>query len=100
MRLSELRDSKVCTLDGKTLGRVHEIHCDGGRIVALKCGPGSFIERLTARNSGRRIAWECVRKISPGQIVVTPDPPQKTKKASASRSRQGTRRASARRSKR
>ena len=28
MRLSELRDKKVRTLDGETLGRVHEVHCD------------------------------------------------------------------------
>lgn len=77
MRLSELRDAKVRTLDGETLGRVHEVHCDGGRIVALMCGPGSFIERLTDRRAGRRIPWEFVRKIEPGCITVTPDPPQK-----------------------
>ena len=35
MRLSDLRDAKVQTLDGKTLGRVHEVHCEGGRITAL-----------------------------------------------------------------
>ena len=48
MRLSDLTDAKVRTLDGDVLGRVHEVHCDGGRIVALTCGPGSFIENLTA----------------------------------------------------
>ena len=31
MRLTDLRDKKVVTLDGETLGRVHEVHCDGGR---------------------------------------------------------------------
>ena len=55
MRLSDLHDAKVRTLDGDVLGRVHEVHCDGGRITALMCGPGSFIERLTARKKGRRI---------------------------------------------
>lgn len=98
MRLSALRDAKVCTLDGDTLGHVHEIHCDGGRVVALMCGPGSFIERLTARERGRRIPWGYVRKVEPGRITVTPDPPQR--KSSGSRSRQGTRRASAQRLKR
>jgi sporulation protein YlmC with PRC-barrel domain len=98
MRLSALRDAKVCTLDGDTLGHVHEIHCDGGRLVALMCGPGSFIERLTARERGRRIPWDYVRKVEPGRITVTPDPPQR--KSSGSRSRQGTRRASAQRLKR
>ena len=85
MRLSDLQDKKVKTLDGDTLGRVHEVHCDKGVVTALTCGPGSFIERLTARQHGRRIAWECVRKVDRHQIVVTPDPPKR--KPTGSRSR-------------
>ena len=102
MRLTDLRDKKVRSLDGETLGRVHEVHCDGGKVVAIMCGPGSFIERWTARKQGRRIPWEYVRKVEPEQVVVTPDPPQRMpkKKSSASRTRQGTRRPSAPRSKR
>ena len=96
MRLSGLRGVKVRTLDGEILGRVHEVHCDKGRIVALESGPGSFIESLTAKTNGRRIPWECVRKIEREQVIVTPDPPQRI---TASRSRQGTRRPTARRSK-
>ena len=97
MRLSDLRDVKVCTLDGDRLGRVHEVHCDKGRIVAVTCGPGSLIERLTAKMHPRRIAWESVVKLDHGQLVVAPEKP---KKPSASRSRRGTRRPSAPRSKR
>ena len=102
MLLSDLRDKHVVTLDGKRLGRVHEVHCDGGRLVALMTGPGSLIERLTARTEGRRIAWNCVVRVEPERVVVTTDPPQwKSPKAtSASRSRQGTRRPTARQSKR
>jgi sporulation protein YlmC with PRC-barrel domain len=99
MRLSDLRDVKIKTLDGELLGRLHEVHCDGGRIIAIMCGPGSFIERLTARNEGRRIPWEFVRRIEREQIIVAPDPPQRKVKGAA-RSRQGTRRPSAPRSKR
>ena len=100
MRLSDLRDKKITSLDGERLGRVHEVHCEKGRVVALMCGPGSFIERWTARREGRRIPWECVRNVEADKIVVTPDPPQRKRKASASRTRQGTRRTSASRSKR
>ena len=39
MRLTDLRDKKVRSLDGETLGRVHEVHCDGGKVVAIMCGP-------------------------------------------------------------
>ena len=98
MRLSDLRDAKVKTLDGDVLGRVHEVHCDGGRVTALTCGPGSLVERLTARKHGRRIPWEYVRRGAPGEVVVTPDPPQR--KASGSRAPRRTPQASGRRSKR
>ena len=98
MRVSDIWNAKVKTLDGEYLGRVHDIHCDGGKIVAIACGPGGVIERLTARKHGRRVPWDCVRKIAEGEILVTPDPPQRI--VSASRIRRGTRRPSARRSRR
>jgi sporulation protein YlmC with PRC-barrel domain len=100
MRLTDLRDKRIRTLDGKSLGRVHEVHCDGGRVIALMAGPGGLIERLTARKKGRRIPWECVVKVEAAQVVVVPDPPQRKGKANEARSRQGTRRPSAPRSKR
>ena len=103
MRLSDLRDLRVKTLDGERLGRVHEVHSEGGRVTALICGAGSFIERLTAKKEGRRIPWECVKRVSAKEVIVAPDPPErkpKPRKATAARSRQGTRRPSAPRSKR
>ena len=98
MRLSDLRDKKVVSIDGKALGRVHEVHCEKGRVVALMCGPGSFIERWTGRKDGRRIPWEFVKRIEAGAIVVAADPPRE--KPSATQSRQGTRRPSGPRSRR
>ena len=100
MRLSDLRDKQVKSLDGERLGRVHDVHCDKGRIVALMCGAGSVIERWTAKKEGRRIPWECVVKVEATHIVVAPDPPQRKSRSGASRTRQGTRRPSAPRSKR
>jgi sporulation protein YlmC with PRC-barrel domain len=98
MRLTDLWNAKIKTLDGETLGRVHDVHVDGGRIIALACGTGGLIERLTARSRGRTVPWECVARIANGEIFVTPEPPKR--KASATRSRQGTRRPSAPRSRR
>jgi sporulation protein YlmC with PRC-barrel domain len=80
MRLTDIRDKEVRTLDGERLGRVHEVHCERGVVTALMVGPGSFIERLTARKKGRRIPWECVRKIDAHRILVTPNPPQRKKR--------------------
>ena len=72
MRLSDLRDKTVRTLDGESLGRVHEVHCEGGRVTALMCGPGSLLERWTARKKGRRIAWNDVRRIDRDAVFVAP----------------------------
>jgi sporulation protein YlmC with PRC-barrel domain len=73
MRLSDLRDKAVRSLDGKKLGRIHEIHCEDRRVVALMCGPGSFIERWTARDKGRRIPWDEVRRIDRDGVIVAPN---------------------------
>src|SRR4051794_41342652 len=77
MLLSDLRDKRIRTLDGESLGRIHEVHCEKGKVIALMSGPGSFIERLTARKQGRRIPWECVVKVDAAHVVVVPDPPQR-----------------------
>jgi sporulation protein YlmC with PRC-barrel domain len=99
MRLSDLRDRPIRTLDGKRLGRVHEVHADGGRIVALKCGAASWIGRMTGKSEGRTIAWDRVRKVDTRGVTVAPAVSGKDgTEASAARSRRGTRPASGRRS--
>jgi sporulation protein YlmC with PRC-barrel domain len=91
MRLSDFRGKRVKDLDGEKLGVVHEVHCERGRIVALMTGPGSLVERWTAKGKGRRIAWESVCKVGADEIVVAPGAPKRGV-SGASRSRQGTRR--------
>lgn len=71
MRLSDLRGKIVRSVDGKKLGRVHDIHCDGGRVTALMCGPGSLIERWTAQTKGHRIPWETVRRIDSDTVIIS-----------------------------
>jgi sporulation protein YlmC with PRC-barrel domain len=97
IRLSDLRGAEVKTVDGERLGLVHEVHTDKGRVTAVTCGPGSFIERLTAKKKGRRVPFECICRIERKAIVVTSDPPQRIV---ASRTRRGTRRTSEQPSKR
>jgi sporulation protein YlmC with PRC-barrel domain len=69
-RLSDLRGKKVRSITGDTLGRVHEVHCEGERIAALVCGPGSFMERWTARGQGREIPLQALRRIGDDEILV------------------------------
>ena len=52
MRLSSLRGSRVRTLDGETLGRVHEVHCEGCRITAIVAGPAECNAKF-AEKKGR-----------------------------------------------
>ena len=77
MRLSDLRDKTIRTPDGKTLGRVHEVHSDKGKVVALICGPASLIERWTAREAGHRIPWKAVKRIDRDAVIVTIEPAPK-----------------------
>jgi sporulation protein YlmC with PRC-barrel domain len=101
MRLTDLRHKQVRGLDGERLGRVFEVHCEGGSVSALMVGPGSFLERLTAKKGGRRIPWEMVKRVQADAIIVSPDPPQrKPSKRSAAQNRQGIRRPIVPRSKR
>jgi sporulation protein YlmC with PRC-barrel domain len=99
MRLSDLRDKLVRSLDGERLGRIHEVHCERGKVTAIMVGPASYLERLTAKNKGRRIPWEMVRRVDAAAVTVSPDPPRrKPSKPSAARSRRRTRPPSGRRS--
>ena len=70
IRLSDLRDKTVRSVEGEKLGRVHEVHCKDGQVVALMCGPGSFIERWTGLSEGRRVPWEAVRRIEADAVVI------------------------------
>lgn len=99
MRLSDLRDKIIRTVDGERLGRVHEVHCENGRVVALRCGPGSFFERLTTATGGKPIPWACVREVDARHVTVLLGPAP-AKKPTSARSRPGTPRPSGRPSKR
>jgi sporulation protein YlmC with PRC-barrel domain len=96
MRLTDLRHKEVRTLDGERLGRVFEVHCEAGTVTGLMVGPGSLLERFTAKRGGKRIPWQRVKRIDAKAIVVAPAAPTKR----ASRSRRGTQPPSGQRSKR
>lgn len=70
MKLTDLRDKQVRDGNGKRVGRVHDVHADKGEIVALKCGPGSLIERMTSKSEGRTIPWSEVKSVTGREIVL------------------------------
>ena len=81
MRLSDLRDKEIRSAQGERLGRVHEVHCDKGKILALQCGAASLIERWTGRVHGRRIDWSLVDRVGPDSITLVPDKPKPARRA-------------------
>lgn len=70
MRLGELYNAPVRTFEGKKLGRVHEVYAEAGRVTKLGVGAANFLERLFSHRRGRHIAWEKVKKIDKGTIIV------------------------------
>ena len=72
MRLSDLRGKPIKSADGEALGRVHEVVCDKGRIVAVMCGSASLIERWTGRSHGRRVPWTSIDRVGRDAIVLKP----------------------------
>lgn len=72
MRLADLVGASVCTSAGERLGLVHEVYAKEGSVEALGVGSANLLERLIGRRRGRRIAWDRVRSIDGGTIIVEP----------------------------
>jgi len=70
MTLAELAGATVCAVSGQKLGAVHEVYARDGKVEALGVGAANLLERLLGRRHGRRIAWDKVRRIEQGRIVV------------------------------
>ena len=70
MRLCDLYDARVRTAGGERLGRVHEVVVEDGRVKELGVGPANLLERLSGRRRGRHVAWDKVKKIERGTIIV------------------------------
>ena len=43
---------------------------EGGQVKEIGVGAANFLERLAARRHGRHIAWDKVKKIEAGTIIV------------------------------
>jgi sporulation protein YlmC with PRC-barrel domain len=75
IRATDLQGKLVRTQAGERLGRVSEIHLQDGRVTTLVCsGRGGFLQRFMAARSGRRIAWDKVRRLTDREIVVESPP--------------------------
>jgi len=70
IRASELAGKCVRRENGEVLGHVFEIRTKDSEVTALICGARGVLQRLAGATTGHRIAWEDVRTITAGEIVV------------------------------
>jgi sporulation protein YlmC with PRC-barrel domain len=73
IRSAQLQGAKLLTEDGRELGRVTELHLKDGVLNTLVYGSGGLLQRFLPWRGGRRIGWDKVRSIEPGEIVVAAD---------------------------
>lgn len=83
IRAAELYGRKVRGQDGKVLGKVHEIHADGGQVRYLTVGAGGLLQRLTASHRGRRIDWEAIVAIDRQGLLVGDRPTRQRRRRRA-----------------
>jgi sporulation protein YlmC with PRC-barrel domain len=79
IRISRFDGMPVRREDGERLGRVHEVHADGGEVKALVCGSGGLLQRLSQSRRGLRIPWSEVKAIGPDGVVVRTRPSRRRK---------------------
>ena len=70
IRSADLQGMRVVAEDGRSLGRVSEIHVQDGAVTVLVCGGRGLLQRFRSSRGGRRIAWEDVRRLAGHEIVV------------------------------
>jgi sporulation protein YlmC with PRC-barrel domain len=75
MRLTDLHGARVRRRDGSVLGRVWEVHCKEGRVIALGIGAGGLLQRMAGgRDRGPRIPWEEVAQLRGREILLGTGP--------------------------
>ena len=70
IRSAQLQGASVRREDGRRLGRVSEIHVQGGEVTMLIVGASGLLKRFTASPAGRRVRWDQVQRITAREILV------------------------------
>jgi sporulation protein YlmC with PRC-barrel domain len=69
IRFADLYGARVRDRGGARLGRLRELYCRDGEVVAIGVGFRTLAERLIGKG-GRRIPWSRVAAIRAGEIIV------------------------------
>ncbi len=70
MRLSELQNKDIVTIDGKLIGNIVDIVIENGVIKTMVVEKGKFIISLFSSKNEQEIKWEMIKTIGDDVILV------------------------------
>lgn len=70
MRLSELQNKDIVTIDGKLIGNIVDIVIENGVIKTMVVEKGKFIVSLFSSKNEQEIKWEMIKTIGDDVILV------------------------------
>jgi hypothetical protein len=70
MRGADLQAKRVIAEDGRSLGRIFEVHVHDGQVSFIVYGARGLLQRFISSRRGRRIAWSAVVRVTPDALIV------------------------------
>jgi sporulation protein YlmC with PRC-barrel domain len=70
MRGADLQGKRVRSEDGRSLGRVVEVHVRDGEVSSIVYGTRGLLQRFMSSRRGSRVAWSAVVRVSPDALVI------------------------------
>ena len=71
MRLSELQNKDIITLDGKLVGNIIDIVLEDGKVKYLVVEKSKFLLSMFSSKDELEIKWEQIKKIGEDVILIT-----------------------------
>jgi sporulation protein YlmC with PRC-barrel domain len=69
--VSELVGKTVRTESGKSIGQVREVRAKNNRVDMLICGTKGFMQRIYQANTGRRVKWQKIRRVTCHELICS-----------------------------
>ena len=71
MRLSELQNKDIITLDGKLVGNIIDVVLEDGKVKYLVVEKSKFLLSMFSSKDELEIKWEQIKKIGEDVILIT-----------------------------
>lgn len=70
MKLSELQNKDIISLDGKLIGNIIDVNIIDGKIISLVVEKSKFFFSFFSQNSLEEIKWEQIKTIGDDVIII------------------------------